>query len=225
MYEIKARFPLVTSITLILTLILYLALLSGCAKPPTEEMEHATRAIAEAKQKDADQYVEDTFKKAEDALQRARDLIAEKEYEEAKTAAIEAVRLAKHARSTVESNKEKMREDTEQMLENVRISIDEVKILAAKALKKKAPVNREDIQSIIDMWESGIISVRDNLDEQRRRQGFDKLVVIQKQVKHQKNNLNILQNQKETWYHEPLSKGEYRYVTINHHMKQGGKRA
>jgi hypothetical protein len=91
-----------------------------------------------------------------------------------------------------------MREEPEQMLANVRISIDEVKILAAKALKKKAPVNRDDIQGFIDMWESGIINVRDNLDEQRIRQGFDKLVVIQKQVKYQKNNLTILLNQKET---------------------------
>jgi F0F1-type ATP synthase membrane subunit b/b' len=196
MYEIKTRFPLFTSIPIIL--ILYLALLSGCAKPPSEEVEHASQAIAEAKQKEADLYVEDAFKKAEDALQRARDLIAEKEYEEAKTAAIEAARLAKHALSMVASNKAKMRQDTEQMLENVRISIDEVKILAAKALKKKAHVNRDDIQGFIDMWESGVINVRDNLDEQRIRQGFDKLVIIQKQVKHQKNNLSILLKQKET---------------------------
>lgn len=196
MRETKARFPLFTSIPLIL--IIYLALLSGCAKPPTEEMEQAAQAIAEAKLKEADLYVEDTFKMAEAALQRALDLIAEKEYEGAKTAAIEAARLAKHARSMAESSKAKMREETEQMLENVRVSIDEVKILAARALKKKAPVNRDDIQFFTDRWESGIINVRVNLDEQRIRQGFDKLVVIQKQVKHQKDNLTILLNQKGT---------------------------
>lgn len=196
MCETKARFPLFKSIPLILTICL--ALLSGCAKPPHEEMEHASQAIAEAKQKEADLYAEDAFKKAGDALQRARDLVAEKEYEEAKTAAIEAARLAKQARSKVESNKAKMREETEQMLESVRISIDEVKILAAKALKKKAHVNRDDIQGFIDMWESGVINVKNNLDEQRIRQGFDKLVVIQKQVKHQKDNLTRLLNQKET---------------------------
>jgi F0F1-type ATP synthase membrane subunit b/b' len=196
MCETKARFPLFTYIPLIL--IIYLALLSGCSKPPTEEMEHAAKAIAEAKQKEADLYVEDAFKKAEDALQRAHALIAEKEYGEAKTAAIEATRLAKNARSMVEFNKEKMREETEQMLENVRTSIDKVKILAAKALKKKAPVNRDDIQGFIDRWESEIISLKDNLDEQGIRHGFDKLVVIQKQIKYQKDNLNILLNQKET---------------------------
>jgi len=196
MRETKAPFPLFTRSPLIL--IIFLALLSGCAKPPTEEMEQAAQAIAEAKQKEADLYVEDAFKKAEEALQRARDLVAEKEYKDAKTAAIEAARLAKHARSMIESNKEKMRQDTEQMLEKVRTSIDEAKILADKALKKKVHLNRDDIQFFIDTWESGIITVRKNLDEQRIRQGFDKLVIIQKQVKHQKDNLTMLLNQKGT---------------------------
>jgi len=196
MCETEAPFPLFTCIPLIL--IIYLPLLSGCAKPPTEEMEHAAKAIAEAKQKEADLYVQDIFKKAEDSLQRAHELIAEKEYEEAKTAALEATRLAKNSLSMVEFNKEKMREETEQMLENVRISIDEVKILAAKVLKKKAPVNRDDIQGFIDRWESEIISLKDNLDEQGILHGFNKLVVIQKQIKHQKETLTILLNQKET---------------------------
>jgi F0F1-type ATP synthase membrane subunit b/b' len=196
MRETNAPLQLFTSGSLIV--ILYLTLLSGCAKPPTEEMEQAAHAIAEAKQKEADLYVEDTFKMAETALQKARDFINVMEYKDAKTAALEATRFAKHAQSMVESNKAKMRQDAEQMLEKVRKSIDEAKILADNALKKKVPVNRDDIQFFIDTWESGIITVRDNLDEQRIRQGFDKLVVIQKQIKNQKDNLTILLNQKET---------------------------
>jgi hypothetical protein len=196
MRETKAPFPLFTCSPLML--IIFLFLLSGCAKPPAEEMDQAAHAIAEAKLKEADLYVEDTFKMAEAALQRARDLVAEKEYKDAKTAAIEANRLAKQARSMIESDKAKMRQDTDQMLEKVRASIDEVKILADKAFKKKVPLNRDDIQFFIDTWEAGIVNVRDNLDKQRIRQGFDKLVVIQKQIKHQKDNLTMLLNQKET---------------------------
>ncbi len=196
MCEIKTPFQLFTFTSLIL--IISLALLSGCAKPPTEEINQAAQAIAEAKQREADLYVEDAFKKAEATLQRAYDLIDEKEYKDAKTAAIEASRLAKNARSMVESNKAKMRQDTEEMLEKVRTSIDEAKILSDKALKQKVPINRDDIQFFIDTWESGIISVRKSLDEQRIRQGFDKLVVIQKQIKYQKDNLTILLNQKAT---------------------------
>jgi F0F1-type ATP synthase membrane subunit b/b' len=196
MRKIKAPFPLCTCIPLIL--IICLPLLSGCAKPPTEEMAHTAQAIAQAKQEEADLYVEDIFKKAEDTLQRAHDLIAEKEYEEAKTAALEATRLANQARSMVESNKEKMREETEQMLDNVKVSIDEIKTLLSKAIKKKAPVNRDDIQGFIDIWESEIISLKDNPDAQGIRHVFDKLFVMQKQINHQKNNLTILLKQKET---------------------------
>jgi hypothetical protein len=161
-------------------------------------MEHAAQSIAEAKQKGADLYAEDTFNMAEAALKRAHNLVNVKEYEEAKAAAIEAADLAKRARSMVDSNKEKMHEETEQMLEGIRISIDEVKTLAARAIKKKARINRDDIQGFVDMWESEITSLKENLDKTDIRHRHDKLVVIQKQVNHQKDNLSILLNQKET---------------------------
>ena len=43
-------------------------LLSGCAKPPTEEIAKAEKALGDAKTKEADIYLEDGFKKAETAL-------------------------------------------------------------------------------------------------------------------------------------------------------------
>ena len=79
-----------------------------------------------------------------------------------------------------------------------KVGADEAKKLADKALKKKVPINRDDIHFFIDTWKSGIINIRKNLDEQRIRQGFDELVVIKKQVQHQKDNLTILLNQKGT---------------------------
>jgi hypothetical protein len=196
MREIKDPHYLLPYISFIL--ITLFPFIYGCAQPPTEEMDHAAQAISEAQGKEADLYAEDTFKKAEGALQRAHDLVEVKEYDEAKTAAMEAARLAKQARSMVESNKEKMREETKRMLENITISIDEVKILAARAFKQKAHINRADIQNFIDRWESELTRLRDNSDEEGLRHRFDKLVIIQKQIKHQKNNLNILLNQKET---------------------------
>jgi hypothetical protein len=185
-------------ISLPLILTICLALLSGCARPPTEEVETAVRTIAEAKQKEADLYVEDVFKKAQDTLQKAHDLIAEKEYRDAKTAALEATRLAKQSLSIVETNKAKMREDTEQMLEHIRPSIDEVKILAAKAFKKKAPINRNDIQGFIGRWEIDIINIKEHLDEESIRHAHDQLIIMQKQIKNQKEELIALLNQRET---------------------------
>ena len=185
-------------ISLPLILIVCLALLSGCARPPTEEVETAVKTIAEAKQKEADLYVEDVFKKSQEALQRAHDLIDEKEYKEAKTAALEATRLAQQALSMVEANRAKMLEDTEKMLLDIKPSIDEVKILAAKAFRKKVRINREDIQNFVGKWEIDLITIREKLDEQDIRHAYDKLVTMQKQIKNQKENLVSLLNQKET---------------------------
>jgi hypothetical protein len=98
----------------------------------------------------------------------------------------------------VETNKAKMREDTEQMLGHIKPSIDEVKILAAKAIKKQVRINREDIQNFIGKWEIDIITIKEKLDEQDIWHAHDKLVIMQKQIKNQKENLTNLLNQRET---------------------------
>ena len=67
-----------------------IVLLSGCAKPPTEEIAKAEKALEDAKAKEADIYLEDGFKKAEAALKKAKDLVTQKEYKDAKAAAEEA---------------------------------------------------------------------------------------------------------------------------------------
>jgi len=45
----------------------------GCAKPPTMEIEKAEKAVAEAKQKEADLYAQDIFSRSEEALKKAKD--------------------------------------------------------------------------------------------------------------------------------------------------------
>jgi len=181
-----------------LVLIVSIALVYACAKPPNQEIENAEKALSEAKQKEADLYVQDMFMKAEESLKRAKDLSAAKKYNEAKTVAVEATRIAKQALSMIEINRAKMKAETEQILQNVQTSLDEIKMLAAKAFKKKVPINREDIQGIIGKWEIDIINIKEHLDEQRIRQGYDQLVLIQKQIKYQKDSLTALLGQKET---------------------------
>ena len=53
-------------------IILILVLLIGREKPPTLEVENAEKAVAEAKQKEADIYVPDIFSKAEESLKRPK---------------------------------------------------------------------------------------------------------------------------------------------------------
>lgn len=176
-------------IFLILVFAFSIALLHGCAKPPTKEVESAEQAIAEAKQKEADIYVPDIFAKAEESLKKAKDLIAEKKYKEAKQSAEEALNLAQQMIPMIEPNRGKMKTETEQMIPEVQGSLDEIKSLVAKAIKKKASINREEIQGSIGKWGVDMVTVKDQLQGGRIRQAYDQLMSIREQLKLQKETL------------------------------------
>jgi len=160
--------------------------LSGCAKPPTQEIERADKAVAEAKQKGADLYAQDVLAKAEESLKQAHAHVAEKKYKEAKAAAEEAMKIAEQAVSMIEPNKAKMKADGEQMLTDVQNSLGELKSSVAAAIKKKAPINREEIQGMIGKWEIDLVNIKDQMQAGNIRQAYDLLVSLQEQVKSQK---------------------------------------
>jgi hypothetical protein len=61
-----------------------------------------------------------------------------------------------------------------------------LKSLVAKAIKKKAPINREEIQSSIGKWEIDMVSVKDQLLGDKIRQANDQLISMKEQMKMQK---------------------------------------
>ena len=183
---------------LVLTLSLTIAFLYGCAKPPTKEVENAKKAIAEAKQKEVDLYVQDIYIKAEDSLKKAEDLIAVKKYKDAKKAAEEAASFALQAIPMVETNKTKMKTEVEQMIIEVQGALDELKSLVAKAIKKKAQINREEIQSSIGKWEIDMVNIKDQLQGGRVRLANDQLISMKEQIESQRENLKALLEPKTT---------------------------
>ncbi len=173
------------------------SLLTGCAKPPTQEVEKAEKAIADAKQKEADLYVQDEFRKAEGTLRKAKELIAVKKYKEAKAAAEESANSALMAVSLVETNKTAMKEEAEKMVQEIQQSLDEIKSLAAAAIKKKASVNKEEIQGAIGKYELEMVSVKDQLQEQKIRGAYDQLIALKEQAKGQKEGLTAVLEKKQ----------------------------
>ena len=164
-------------------------LLSGCAKPPTEEIAKAEKALSDAKAKEADIYLEDGFKKAEGALKKAKDLMAQKEYRDAKSAAEEASSGAQLLSSQADAAKAKMKADAEQMLQEVKGQTNELKTLVADAVKRKVPVNREEAQALIGKNEIDLINVKVRLETGKVRQGYDDLKVMKSQTDAQKEKL------------------------------------
>jgi hypothetical protein len=166
-----------------------LSLICACAKPPTQEMAAADKAIADAKAKEADVYVQDVFAKAQDEMKKAGEMVAAKKYEEAKTAALEAAKIAQQAVAQVDQNKQKMKEEVEAMLPDVQKAIDETKALAATAIKKKAVASKDEVQSAISKLELDMTNVKDQLQAGKIRQAGDLAKSLSEQVNTQKQSL------------------------------------
>ena len=186
-----------STIILLFIFLLSLTLLTGCAKPPTQEVENAEKAITQAKQKEADLYVQDEFRKAVEALQKAKDLIINREYKEAKASAEASANSALKAISSVEMNKATLKEEAEKMVQEIQQLMGELKTFAATAIKKKTPFNKEEVQGAIGKYELDIMSVKDQLQEQKIRWAYDQLVSLKEQIKVQKENLTAALEQKQ----------------------------
>jgi hypothetical protein len=166
-----------------------LSLIFACAKPPTQEIADAVKAIADAKAKEADLYVEDIFAKAQDEMKKANDLVIAKKYAEAKTAAMEAVKMAQQAATLVDENKQKMKEAVEAMLPDVQKALDETKSLAATAIKKKAVAAKDELQSAIGKLELDMTAVKEQLQSGKIRQAADLAKSLLEQANAQKQSL------------------------------------
>ena len=166
-----------------------LSLICACAKPPTQEMAAAGKAIADAKAKEADLYVQDVFAKAENELKKANEMVAAKKYDEAKTAAMEAAKMAQQAVSLVDQNKQKMKEEIDAMLPDVQKALDETKTLAATAIKKKVAASKEELQSAIGKLELDMTGIKEQLQAGKIRQAGDLAKSLLEQITAQKQNL------------------------------------
>ena len=166
----------------LLVLILSFVFLSGCAKPPTQEMEQAEKSVAEAKQKEVDLYVPDLFGKVEASLKNAKDLVGAKKYKEAKAAAKEVAQLVQQAIPIVEQNKAKLKAEAEGMIQEVTKEIAEMKPVLAKAIKKMKAEEQKEAQSMLGKWELDIVNIKDLLQGQKIKQAFDGIKPIQEQI-------------------------------------------
>jgi hypothetical protein len=158
--------------------VFFFALVMGCAQPPTEEMAKADKAVADAKEKEANLYVPDAFKKAEDALKKAKEQVAAKQYKEAKQTAIDTATLAQQAIAGVEAGKAKMKEEAAKMVADVAKAIDELKVDVAAAIKKKLPVPKEEFQAAIGKWGVDLETLKDKLQGAKISEALGELKTI-----------------------------------------------
>ena len=166
----------------LLVLVLIIILLTGCEKPPTQEVANAEKSISEAIQKEANIYAPDIFSKAEESLRMAKDLLAQKKYKEAKKAAEEAVALSQQAISQVEPSKSKMKAEIEQMVPDVQKGIDDLKGLLAKSPRQLGPRERKETEELIRKWEKDMGNIKTMMQAQKIRQAYDQLMTLNTEV-------------------------------------------
>jgi hypothetical protein len=90
-----------------------------------------------------------------------------------------------------------MKEEAEKMVQEIQQSLDELKSLAAAAIKKKAAINKEGVQSVIGKYELDIVSVKDLLQELKISGAYDQLIALKEQVKGQKDGLTAVLEKKQ----------------------------
>lgn len=173
-----------------------LSFIFACAKPPTQEIADAVKAIADAKAKEADLYVQDVFANAQEEMKKAGEMVTAKKFTEAKTAALETVKLAQQAASLVDQNKQKMKEGLEAMLPDLQKSLDEVKSLAATAIKKNAVASKDELQSAIGKLELDMTSVKEQIQSGQIRKASDLAKSLTEQANSQKQSLTDAMGQK-----------------------------
>ncbi len=163
--------------------------MAGCARPPTDELAKAEKALENARAKEADIYLEEGYRKADAALKKAKDLIAQKDYKGAKAAAQEASSNAQLLSSRVDAAKSRMKTDADQMLQEMKEQTNELKIIFAEAVKKKLLINRDEARDLIGKNEIDLINVKVRLETGKIRQGYDDLKIMTSQTKAQKEKL------------------------------------
>jgi hypothetical protein len=114
---------------------LFAVFLASCAKPPVEEMNAASAAVARAENDaDAVTYAANTLARARDALNRMQTEADAKRYDSAKTFAAEAVNAAEKALADGKTGAERTREEAANLVGGLKNAVAETEdsIRAAK---------------------------------------------------------------------------------------------
>lgn len=172
------------------------AVFFGCAKPPTEDMIKAEKAIEDARQKEADVYAKELFRSAKESYAQAKELVSVRNYEEARQVAIDTVQIAEQAGTVAEVNREKKRQRIEaltQAREKLRNEIQEAlegfRLLQKKDFRKKAVRKFRELQEKIPVWETALMNIKDVSDEEGLLQSTDELRKLSEEIMNEKQNI------------------------------------
>jgi hypothetical protein len=133
-------------------LLVVVSYLSGCEKPPTDEIIRAERALDKASAQNAQFYVPDPYKKAQALLEKARALVREKHYGEARKNALESLTLSNHSLLLIPESRERMRAEVQKIILVLESDTESLRTEIEKLKKRKGIRSFEKGSRIIEQW-------------------------------------------------------------------------
>lgn len=151
----------------VVPLVLVLAFMIGCAKPPQPAVDAANTALDAAKSAEASDYAASSLKSAEDALAALNtELKAQEEkfalfrsYKKAEELAASAKSAGETAKVDAEAGKETARQAATAALEGLRTALNDTKMMLDKAPKGKGT------QSDLEMMKADLAGVESAIAE------------------------------------------------------------
>jgi len=145
-------------------IVILLVLLTGCAKPPAEEMADAREAVFRAENDPgAVQFAGNVLERARNSLQRMQEEADNKRYDAAKEHAAEAIALAERAIADGRIGASRANIDPSDIAANLRSEIEEIQRSINGARYSNLPLD-------YDLLEREIINAFEALDRVEARQ-------------------------------------------------------
>ena len=120
-------------VTILFFSMLSLVLVSGCARPPQQEMDAANATIQSAVGAGAETYAADELKAAQDLIAQMNSQVEKKDYNAAKETAIKAQEKALEAKSAAEANKAKAKEEVTTASNEIKQGLEKTKGILTEA--------------------------------------------------------------------------------------------
>ncbi|MBS13160.1 MAG: hypothetical protein CME19_16320 [Gemmatimonadetes bacterium] len=137
----------------------------GCGSPPQVELDAAQAALDSARQAGADTYAADAYNRAKNTLADAKAKSEQGNYEEAKTAAVQAKDQADQAKSLAETTKTRLRDEAQAIVNRVSNAIGDARAAVDGAPRGKgADSDLDQLRADLGQAEAALGDARGSLN-------------------------------------------------------------
>lgn len=181
-------------------LLIWVLVMAGCAKPPTEEIEAAKAAVERARGAEAEKYAPKEFSALQDSLNAALTAVEQKEYDRAKVSALNVVDMAVEVEDKARANKAKIKKETEGRIEEAQAAVDSARsLLGAAPVGKGTKADIEQFRADLSALQASLSEARNALSGERFSEAKAKAQAIQSKANALKDEIQTAMEKSKKW--------------------------